>query len=55
MLGGLVTAMLVTRLTAHLLYGVSATDLVTFTLIALLLLGVAFVAGYPPSAAGDQS
>lgn len=48
-LGGLVTALLVTRLAAHLLYGVSATDPVTFTVIALLLLGVAFVAGYFPA------
>ncbi len=48
-LGGFVTAMLVTRLTAHLLYGVSATDPITFTVIALLLLCVAFVAGYFPA------
>src|SRR5258708_6404219 len=38
-IGGLITALAVTRLSAHLLYGVSATDPVTFTAIALLLLG----------------
>lgn len=48
-LGGLVTALLVTRLAAHLLYGVSSTDLLTFTVISLLLFGVAFAAGYFPA------
>ena len=48
-LGGLVTAMLVTRLTAHLLYDVSATDPTTFTFVGLLLLGVALLAAHLPA------
>src|SRR5258708_36375045 len=49
MVGGLITALAVTRLSAHLLYGVSASDPMTFTAIALLLLGVALVASYFPA------
>jgi putative ABC transport system permease protein len=46
---GLAVALAVTRLIAHLLYGVSANDPATFTLIALLLVGVALAACYLPA------
>jgi putative ABC transport system permease protein len=46
---GLIMALMATRLSAHLLYGVSATDPVTFTVVALVLLLVASVAGYLPA------
>jgi ABC-type antimicrobial peptide transport system permease subunit len=49
MIGGLVTALAVTRLSAGLLYGVSAADPMTFTVVALILLGVALAAGYFPA------
>src|SRR5882757_210807 len=49
MTGGLVTALIVTRFAAHLLYGISAADPVTFTSVALVLLGVALAAGYFPA------
>jgi predicted permease len=49
MIGGLVTALAVTRLSAGLLYGVSAADPMTFTVAALLLLAVALAAGYFPA------
>jgi predicted permease len=49
MIGGLIIALIVTRFSAHLLYGVSAADPLTFTVTVLLLLGVALVAGYFPA------
>jgi len=49
LLAGLVAALAVTRLTAKLLYGTSATDPVTFIAIALLLLCVTLLACYFPA------
>ena len=49
LIGGLITALVVTRFSVHLLYGVSAADPVTFTVVGLLLLTVALVASYVPA------
>jgi putative ABC transport system permease protein len=46
---GVLGAFLATRLMAKLLFGVSATDPLTFASIALLLSGVAFVASWLPA------
>jgi putative ABC transport system permease protein len=46
---GVVLALLLTRLIASLLYGVSATDPLTFGAVAIILLGVAVTACYLPA------
>jgi predicted permease len=46
---GLIAALSLTRVVASLLYGVRATDPMTFALIPLLLIGVAILASYIPA------
>jgi len=46
---GLIAAFALTRLMSTLLFGVTATDPTTFTLISLLLVGVAALASYIPA------
>jgi putative ABC transport system permease protein len=46
---GLIAAFALTRVMATLLFGVTATDLTTFTLISLLLVAVAALASYIPA------
>ena len=46
---GLVTAFLLTRVFATLLFGISATDPITFIGIYVMLLAVAILASYVPA------
>ena len=49
MILGLGAAFVLTRVMATLLYGISATDPITFTGISLVLLAVAILASYIPA------
>jgi putative ABC transport system permease protein len=46
---GLVAALALARVMQNLLFEVNATDPATFALIALLLVGIAFIASYIPA------
>ena len=46
---GLVAAFVLTRVMTSLLFGVSATDPITFVSIPLVLMGVAMLASYIPA------
>jgi ABC-type antimicrobial peptide transport system permease subunit len=46
---GIAGALLATRLMTRLLYGISATDPLTFAAITLLLTGVAFISSWLPA------
>jgi ABC-type antimicrobial peptide transport system permease subunit len=46
---GLAGAVLVTRVMANLLFGVSATDIATFSIVPLVLMGTATLASYIPA------
>jgi len=49
LLVGLAVAVLVSRVVARLLFGISATDPTTFTLVSLILIGVGLVASLVPA------
>jgi ABC-type antimicrobial peptide transport system permease subunit len=51
---GLLASLALTRLMKSVLFGVSATDPLTFAAIALLLIGVAFIACYLPARRATQ-
>jgi ABC-type lipoprotein release transport system permease subunit len=46
---GLLGAALLTRVMASLLFGVSATDAITFAVVPVLLIAIALVASYMPA------
>ena len=52
---GLAGALLLTRSMASLLYGVTATDPLTFGVVSLALIGVAFLAAYLPARAAART
>ena len=47
--GGVVAALVATRVIKTMLYGVSATDPITFAAVAVLLVSVALLASYAPA------
>ena len=47
---GVLAALALTRTLSSLLYGVSATDVVTYTTVPMLLAAIALVATYVPAA-----
>jgi putative ABC transport system permease protein len=49
MTAGFVIALIVTRLSTHLLYGVTAADPMTFAVVAVILVGVALLSAYFPA------
>jgi ABC-type antimicrobial peptide transport system permease subunit len=49
MILGLLAALLLTRIMSSLLFGVGTTDLTTFTVVSLLLTGIALLASYLPA------
>jgi ABC-type antimicrobial peptide transport system permease subunit len=49
LVGGLIAAVFLTRVMQSLLFGVSATDPLTFLSISLVLVAVAFLASYLPA------
>jgi len=46
---GLAASFILTRVMSSLLFGVSATDPITFTIISLVLISVALLASYIPA------
>jgi ABC-type antimicrobial peptide transport system permease subunit len=46
---GLIGAALLTRVMASLLFGVSATDAITFSIVTLILIAIAVLASYIPA------
>jgi len=51
---GIAGSVLLTRFMQSLLFGVSATDPITLTAVALLLTGVALLASYVPARSATQ-
>ena len=49
MIAGFVIALIVTRLSTHLLYGVTAADPMTFAVVAVILVAVALLSAYFPA------
>ncbi|HMJ87541.1 MAG TPA: ABC transporter permease [Vicinamibacterales bacterium] len=52
--GGLIGAAVLTRVMASLLFGISATDALTFSAVPVILAGIALLAGYIPARRATQ-